>query len=113
MWLPGTYDPDLNLVYWGTGNPDPILAGGVRGGSNLFTCSIVAINPDNGKLVWYFQPSPHDTHDWDAVETPVLFEATYRGKRRKVLGQASRNGYFFVLARAPGALGRASCRERV
>lgn len=102
MWMPGTYDPELNLVYWGTGNPDPILAGGVREGSNLFTCSIVAIHADTGKLAWYFQPSPHDTHDWDAVETPVLFEGTYRGKRRKVLAQASRNGYFFVLDRATG-----------
>lgn len=102
MWMPGTYDPELNLVYWGTGNPHPILAGGGREGDNLYTCSIVAINPDNGKLVWYFQPSPHDTHDWDAVETPVLFDATYHGKRRKVLAQASRNGYFFVLDRATG-----------
>ena len=64
-WLPGTYDKDLNLLYWGTGNPNPVMAGQGRTGANLWTCSIVALNPDTGKLVWYFQASPHDTHDWD------------------------------------------------
>lgn len=102
MWMPGTYDPELNLLYWGTGNPHPVLAGIDRAGDNLYTCSIVAINPDTGKLVWYFQPSPHDTHDWDAVETPVLFDGEFNGKPRKMLAQASRNGYFFVLDRATG-----------
>ena len=102
MWITGTYDPELNLIYWGTGNPHPVLAGGVRAGDNLYTCSIVALNADTGKLVWYFQPSPHDTHDWDAVETPVLFDADFQGKPRKLLAQASRNGYFFVLDRATG-----------
>lgn len=102
MWMTGTYDPELNLIYWGTGNPHPVLAGGVRAGDNLYTCSIVALNADTGKLVWYFQPSPHDTHDWDAVETPVLFDTDFRGKPRKLLAQASRNGYFFVLDRATG-----------
>lgn len=101
-WMPGTYDPKLNLLYWGTGNPHPVLAGGGRAGDNLYTCSIVAINADTGKLVWYFQPSPHDTHDWDAVETPVLFDAPFNGKPRQLLAQASRNGYFFVLDRATG-----------
>jgi len=101
-WLTGTYDPALNLLYWGTGNPDPVLGGVVRPGANLFTCSIVALNPDTGKLVWFYQPSPHDTHDWDAVETPVLFDGTFGGKQRKMLAQASRNGYFFVLDRATG-----------
>jgi len=101
-WMTGTYDPELNLLYWGTGNPNPVLAGDGRPGDNLYTCSIVALNPDTGKLVWYFQPSPHDVHDWDAVETPVLFDADFRGSRRKLLGQASRNGYFFVLDRATG-----------
>jgi alcohol dehydrogenase (cytochrome c) len=90
-WMTGTYDPDLNLLYWGTGNPNPVLAGEGRPGDNLYTCSIVALNPDTGKLVWYFQPSPHDVHDWDAVETPVLFDAEFRGKPRKLLAQASRN----------------------
>jgi alcohol dehydrogenase (cytochrome c) len=101
-WMTGTYDPELNLIYWGTGNPHPVLAGVVRPGSNLYTCSIVALNPDTGKLVWSYQPSPHDTHDWDAVETPVLFDAPFQGKVRKLLAQASRNGYFFLLDRGTG-----------
>lgn len=101
-WMTGTYDPDLNLLYWGTGNPHPVLAGVGRAGDNLYTCAIVALNPDTGKLVWAFQPSPHDTHDWDAVETPVLFDAEFAGKPRKLLAQASRNGYFFLLDRETG-----------
>jgi acido-empty-quinoprotein group A len=101
-WMTGTYDPDLNLLYWGTGNPNPVLAGEGRPGDNLYTCSIVALNPDTGKLAWYFQPSPHDVHDWDAVETPVLFDAEFKGKPRKLLAQASRNGFFFLLDRATG-----------
>jgi len=101
-WMTGTYDPALNLLYWGTGNPNPVLAGEGRPGDNLYTCSIVALNPDTGKLVWYFQPSPHDIHDWDAVQTPVLFDADFHGKPRKLLAQASRNGFFFVLDRTTG-----------
>ncbi len=101
-WLPGTYDPSLNLLYWGTGNPNPVYAGQGRRGSNLWTCSIVALNPDTGKLVWYFQASPHDTHDWDNVETPVLLDATIDGQPRKLLAQAARNGFFFVLDRTNG-----------
>ena len=101
-WMTGTYDPELNLIYWGTGNPTPVLSGKTRPGDNLYTCSIVAINPDNGELRWAFQPSPHDTHDWDAVETPVLVDAAFRGRQRKMLMQASRNGYFFVLDRTNG-----------
>ena len=101
-WLPGTYDPELNLLYWGTGNPNPVYAGQGRKGSNLWTCSIVALNPDTGKLVWYFQASPHDTHDWDNVETPVLFDGEFNGQPRKLLAQAARNGYFFVLDRTNG-----------
>jgi acido-empty-quinoprotein group A len=101
-WMTGTYDPALNLLYWGTGNPNPVLAGEGRPGDNLYTCSIVALNPDTGKLVWYFQTSPHDVHDWDAVETPVLFDAEFKGKRRKLLAQASRNGFYFLLDRTNG-----------
>jgi acido-empty-quinoprotein group A len=101
-WMTGTYDPDLNLLYWGTGNPNPVLAGDARPGDNLYTCSIVALNPDTGKLAWYFQPSPHDVHDWDAVETPVLFDAEFNGQPRKLLAQASRNGFFFLLDRTNG-----------
>ena len=101
-WLTGTYDPQLNLLYWGTAHPNPVLSGASRPGANLYTCSIVALNPDSGKLVWYFQASPHDTHDWDAVQTPVLVDAPFQGKERKLLVQASRNGYFFVLDRTSG-----------
>lgn len=101
-WLPGTYDPELNLIYWGTGNPNPVHAGQGRKGDNLWTCSIVALNPDTGKLVWWFQASPHDTHDWDDVEEPVLFDAEINGQERKLLAQAARNGYFFVLDRTNG-----------
>ncbi len=101
-WMTGTYDPDLDLLYWGTGNPTPVLTGATRPGNDLYTCSIVALNPDTGKLVWAFQPSPHDTHDWDAVETPVLVDADFHGQPRKLLLQSSRNGYFFVLDRTNG-----------
>jgi alcohol dehydrogenase (cytochrome c) len=101
-WVPSTYDPELNMVYVGTGNPQPVIAGKGRKGDNLFTESIVALNLDTGKPVWHFQPSPHDTHDWDAVQTPVLFDGEVDGKPRKLLAQASRNGYFFVLDRTNG-----------
>src|SRR5450631_4530494 len=101
-WMTGTYDPDLHLVYWGTGNPTPVLNGSTRPGDDLYTCSIVALNPDTGKLVWSFQPSPHDTHDWDAVETPVLVDGDFHGEPKKMLMQTSRNGYFFVLDRTNG-----------
>ena len=102
MWMTGTYDPDLNLIYVGTGNPTPVLNGRARPGNNPWTCSIVALNPDSGKLVWGFQASPHDTHDWDAAEVPVLVDGMFKGSQRKMLMQASRNGYFFVLDRTNG-----------
>ena len=98
-WLPGTYDPELNLYYIGTGNPQPVLAGKSRAGDNLWTCSIVALNPDTGKMVWYYQVSPHDTHDWDAAQTPVLIDGVIDGKPRKLVAQANRNGHFFLLDR--------------
>ena len=101
-WVQGSYDPDLNLIYWGTGNPHPVLDGRGRAGSNLYTCSIVALNADTGKLVWYFQPSPHDTTDRDATESVVLIDGAFRGRPRKMVAQASRNGYFFLLDRATG-----------
>jgi alcohol dehydrogenase (cytochrome c) len=101
-WLPGTYDPDLNLLYWGTGNANPVFAGQGRPGANLYTASIVALDADTGKLAWCFQASPHDTHDWDNVETPVLFDAIINGKPRKLLAQGARCGWFFVLDRTNG-----------
>ena len=79
-WMTGTYDPALNLLYWGTGNPNPVLVGDGRPGDNLYTCSIVALNPDTGKLVWYFQPSPHDVHDWDAVRNSGAFRRRLQGR---------------------------------
>jgi len=102
MWNAGTYDPELNLLFVGTGNPTPVLNGPYRPGDNKWTCSIVAIDPDTGKLAWGFQASPHDTHDWDAAEVPVLVDATFNGTPRKLLMQASRNAYFFVLDRTTG-----------
>jgi alcohol dehydrogenase (cytochrome c) len=101
-WMTGTYDPELNLLYWGTGNPTPVLQGATRPGEDLYTCAIVALNADTGKLVWGFSASPHDTHDWDAVEVPVLVDGEFHGTSRKMLMQTSRNGYFFVLDRTNG-----------
>jgi alcohol dehydrogenase (cytochrome c) len=101
-WLPGTYDPELNLYYIGTGNPQPVLTGKSRPGDNLWTCSIVAIHPDTGKLEWWYQVSPHDTHDWDAAQTPIIFDGVIDGTPRKLLAQANRNGHFFVLDRTNG-----------
>jgi alcohol dehydrogenase (cytochrome c) len=101
-WLPVTYDPDLNLMYLTTGNPHPVMANRNRAGTNLFTGCIIALSPDTGKMAWYFQPMPHDTHDWDATETAVLIDAPIDGRPRKLLAQASRNGVFFVLDRVTG-----------
>jgi alcohol dehydrogenase (cytochrome c) len=102
-WMTGTYDPESDTVFWGTGNPTPVLNGEVRPGNNPDTCSIVALDPNTGKKKWAFQASPHDTHDWDAVEIPVVVDANFHGQPRKMLMQASRNGYFFVLDRLSGA----------
>jgi alcohol dehydrogenase (cytochrome c) len=101
-WQPVTYDPELNLIYVTTGNPQPVIAFKNRAGSNLFTGSIVALNADTGKMVWYFQTSPHDTHDWDSTETAVLIDAVIDGRPRKLIAQAARNGHFFVLDRTNG-----------
>jgi alcohol dehydrogenase (cytochrome c) len=101
-WGSTTYDPELNLIYFGTGNPQPVIAGQGRNGDNLYTECIIALNPDTGKMAWYFQPSPHDTHDWDANEAPVLIDGEINGQKRKLVAQASRNGYFFVLDRTNG-----------
>jgi alcohol dehydrogenase (cytochrome c) len=101
-WQPITYDPELNLIYVTTGNPQPVIAHKNRAGDNLFTGSIVALNGDTGKMVWHFQSSPHDTHDWDSTQTAVLFDGEFDGKPRKLLAQAARNGHFFVLDRTNG-----------
>jgi alcohol dehydrogenase (cytochrome c) len=103
MWLPGSYDPETHLYIVGTGNPTPAYTSQARGdGDNLFTCAIVAINVDTGKMTWYYQTSPHDTHDWDSAQTPVLIDAEFRGNPRKLVLTASRNGYYFTLDRTTG-----------
>lgn len=101
-WLTGSYDPELNLLYWTTGNPGPDWNGDVRPGDNLYTCSVLAMDPSNGKLKWHFQFTPHDTHDWDANETVVLFDAEIQGRPRKLLAQTNRNAFYYVLDRATG-----------
>jgi alcohol dehydrogenase (cytochrome c) len=101
-WLTGTYDPELNLLYWGVGNPGPDGNGDMRQGDNLFSDCMLALDPDTGKVKWYFQFTPHDTHDWDATEIPVLVDADWRGSRRKLLLQANRNGFYYVLDRTNG-----------
>ncbi len=101
-WMPGTFDPGLNLLYWPTGNTNPVFAGQGRPGANLWTESIVALDLDTGKLRWYFQVSPHDTHDFDNTTAPILFDATIGGKPRKLLAQAARNGFFVTLDRVTG-----------
>jgi acido-empty-quinoprotein group A len=101
-WQPPTYDPELNLVYVPVGQPTPTYNGKSREGANLYTCSVVALSADTGKMVWYYQFSPHDTHDWDATEVPILIDGTIDGQPRKLLAQTNRNGYFFLLDRTNG-----------
>jgi alcohol dehydrogenase (cytochrome c) len=101
-WQTPTYDPELNLLYITTGQPTPTYNGKGREGANLYSSSVVALNADTGRMVWYYQFSPHDTHDWDATQVPVLIDDTLNGQPRKLLAQANRNGYFFVLDRIIG-----------
>jgi alcohol dehydrogenase (cytochrome c) len=102
VWIPGSYDPETKLYIFGTGNPTPAYTEGRGEGDNLFTCSLVAVNVDTGKMAWYYQTSPHDKHDWDSAQTPILFDGTINGKPRKLVATAARNGYFFVLDRVTG-----------
>ena len=101
-WMTGTFDPELNTLYWGVGNPGPDLDGKVRLGDNLYTDSLVALDPDTGKLKWHFQFTPHDTHDWDACETPMLLDLEWQGRKRKLVVTANRNAFFYVLDRETG-----------
>lgn len=101
-WVPGSYDKELNLLYWGIGNPGPDWNGDNRKGDNLYTCSVLAINPTTGKMAWYFQFTPHDTHDWDANQIPVLIDVKINGAIRKALVTANRNGFYYVLDRKTG-----------
>jgi PQQ-dependent dehydrogenase (methanol/ethanol family) len=101
-WLTGTYDPETRLLYWPTGNPCPDYNGDERKGDNLYSASVLALDPAVGKLRWYYQFTPHDLHDWDATETPVLVDAQFHGQPRKLMLQGNRNGFFYVLDRITG-----------
>ena len=102
VWVPGVYDPETKLYIFGTGNPTPGYTGIARKGDNLFTCSLVAVNVDTGKMAWYFQTSAHDTHDWDSAQTPILIDGVINGRPRKLVSTASRNGYFYTVDRVSG-----------
>jgi alcohol dehydrogenase (cytochrome c) len=101
VWIPGAYDPETHLYIFGTGNPTPAYTVG-REGDNLFTCSLVAVNVESGKMAWYYQTSPHDTHDWDSTQTPILIDAPVNGRMSKLVLQATRNGYYFTIDRITG-----------
>jgi alcohol dehydrogenase (cytochrome c) len=101
-WVTGSYDPELNLIYWGTGNPNPDFFGDNRQGDNLYSGSLIAVDADTGTLKWHFQFTPHDEHDWDANQIPVLADLTIGGRARKVVMSANRNGFFYVLDRTTG-----------
>src|SRR5207247_1466735 len=107
-WLSGTFDPELNTLYWTTGNPWPDFTGKPRQGDNLYTCSLVALDLDTGKMKWYFQFTPHDTHDWDAQSWPVLIDMEWKGTMRKIVLHANRNGFFYLLDRTSGEFLRAT-----
>ena len=101
-WITGAYDPDLNLVYWGTGNPGPDWNGDARLGDNLYSDSALALNGDTGEIEWYFQFTPHDVHDWDAIQVPILADIEFQGQERKVMMWANRNAFFYTIDRATG-----------
>lgn len=101
-WATGSYDPAAGLIYWGTGNPAPPYSGDARPGDNLFTASVIALHASSGKLAWYFQFTPHDEHDWDSAQTPVLAELPVGGVVRKVICWPNRNGFYYVLDRITG-----------
>ena len=102
VWITGSFDPELNLTYWGVGNPGPDWNAGQRPGDNLFSDSVIALDADTGELEWYFQFTPNDGYDYDSVQVPVLADMAWRGEPRKVMMWANRNGYFYVLDRVTG-----------
>ena len=102
IWVTGSYDPDLNLTYWGTGNPGPDWNGDVRLGDNLYSDSVIALDADTGALKWHFQFTPHDEFDYDSTQVPVLADIEWQGRMRKVVLSANRNGFFYVLDRTNG-----------
>lgn len=101
-WLPGTYDAELKTLYWGTGNANPVYAGQGRMGDNLYTASLVALDVETGKLKWHFQAMPHDTHDYDGTNTPIIFDSKINGQPRKLVSYAARSGWFVTLDRVTG-----------
>ena len=101
-WITGAYDPDLNLVYWGTGNPGPDWNGEAREGDNLYSDSVIALDADTGELKWHFQFTPHDVHDWDATQIPILIDIEFDGRPRKLMLFPNRNAFFYVLDRVTG-----------
>ncbi|MDX1980760.1 MAG: PQQ-binding-like beta-propeller repeat protein [Bryobacteraceae bacterium] len=103
-WMTGTFDPETNTVFWGTGNPYPAMNGDQRKGDNLYSDSVIALEAATGKLKWHYQFTPHDLYDWDGGQTPMVVNARYRGRDRKLLLQANRNGFFYVLDRTNGEL---------
>jgi alcohol dehydrogenase (cytochrome c) len=102
VWMTGSYDSDLNLTYWGTGNPGPDFNAKQRLGDNLYSDSVLALDPDTGKMKWYFQFTPHDPYDYDSVQVPVLVNANWDGSPRKLIYWGNRNGFFYVLDRTNG-----------
>src|SRR5215472_5365562 len=112
-WITGAYDPELNLIYWGTGNPGPDWNGDARPGDNLYTCSLLAIDAATGKMKWHFQFTPHDVHDWDSNQIPVLIDIDWQGRPRKVVAMANRNAFYYLLDRVTGEflLGEAYAKQ--
>ncbi len=107
-WMPGTYDPELNTLYWTTSNGSPDFVGDSRPGDDLYTACVLALDADTGEMKWYFQFTPHDLYDYDATETPILIDTVENGKTQHLLLQANRNGYFYVLDRTNGKFLRAT-----
>jgi alcohol dehydrogenase (cytochrome c) len=103
-WMNGTYDGDADIIYWTTGNPCPIYNGDERKGDNLYSDSVLAFRPATGQVLWHYQFTPHDDHDWDAQETPMLVDVDFHGQKRRLMLQANRNGFFYVLDRITGSL---------
>ena len=112
-WITGSYDPELNLVYWGTGNPGPDYNGEIRGGDNLYADSVLALDGDTGEMSWYFQFTPHDVHDWDAIQIPVLADLEIDGQLRRAMLWANRNSFYYTLDRETGEflVGKAFARQ--
>src|SRR5713101_3393440 len=101
-WNAGAYDPETNTLFWGTSNPWPDYNDDFRLGDNLYSCSVLALDPDTGKLKWFFQFTPHDLHDWDSTQIPILLDTQFRGENRKALAWANRNGFYYLLDRTSG-----------